>query len=301
MQHAVARQAEDVVDAVVLAPGHGLGPSVVGISPEGEAGARPVPADAAHQVLEEGADLGTRRRLARAQENRHWLAALDMIDVDGQEAASVVVGVEQRQLLVAVHRVAGVVDVEGDRRRRGGEAAAEDVDQGGRHARHLDARRRVLQPVHGRLGAQVAAALRRPADGQFEQRIGAQGVTVVGVLIPAGDREHAEAQHRRERVHHQRRVAPVPDAARQRLGQAEPAFRPAQQDQPAVGRDQPALEIGGHLLAFDGWKIEREKGIFGHGGRGAFVAWGEMRLEPNFYPISTGYAMSAITSSRRPE
>ena len=231
MQHGIARQAEDVVDAVVLAPGHGLGPSVVGISPEGEAGARPVPADAAHQVLEEGPDLGTRRGLAGAQENRHRLAALDMIDVDGQEAASVVVGVEQRELLVAVHRVAGVVDVEGDGRGRHGEAAAEDIDQRRRHARHLDARGRVLQPAHGRLRAQRAAALRRPADGQLEQRIGAQGVAVVGILVSAGDREHAEAQHRRQRVHHQSpdradsRMLPASASARRK-----PAFGPAQQD-----------------------------------------------------------------------
>ena len=53
--------------------------------------------------------------------------------------ANPVVGVEQRQLLVAVHRVAGVVDVERDRRRRDREGAAEDVDQGGRHAPHLGA------------------------------------------------------------------------------------------------------------------------------------------------------------------
>ena len=51
MQYAVARQAEDVVDAVLLAPRYGLGPSVVGISPEGEPSARPVLADAAHQVF----------------------------------------------------------------------------------------------------------------------------------------------------------------------------------------------------------------------------------------------------------
>ena len=86
VQHGIARQAEDVVDAVLLAPRHGLGPAVVAVSPEGEPGARPVPADAAHQVLEEGADLGARRRLARAQENRHRLAALDMVDMDRQEA-----------------------------------------------------------------------------------------------------------------------------------------------------------------------------------------------------------------------
>ena len=86
VQHGIARQAEDVVDAVLLAPRHGLGPAVVAVSPEGEPGARPVPADAAHQVLEEGADLGARRRLAGAQENRHRLAALDMVDMDRQEA-----------------------------------------------------------------------------------------------------------------------------------------------------------------------------------------------------------------------
>ena len=260
-----------------------------------------MPADAPHQVLEEGADLGARRRLAGAQENRHRLAALHMVDMHRQEAPRVVMGVEQRQLLAAVHRVAGVVDVQRDRRWRGRERAAEDVDQGGRHARHLDAGRRVLQPAHGGLRTQVTAALRRPAHRQLEEGIAAQRVAVVGIFISARDREHAEAQHRRKRVHHPFRIAPVLDAARQRLGQAEPAFGLAQQDQPAVRRDQPAREIGGHLLAACGWKIEREQGIFGHGGRGALVVSGEIRLATNFYPISTGYAMSAITSSRRAE
>ena len=40
----------------------------------------------------------------------------------------------------------------------------------------------------------------------------------VGVLVAAGDREHAEPQHRRQRVDRPRRVAPLPDAAGQRLG-----------------------------------------------------------------------------------
>ena len=110
-----------------------------------------MPADAADQVLEEGADLGTRGRLARAQEDRHRLAALHMVDVDGEEAARVVVGVEERKLLVAVHRIAGVVDIQGDGGGRGGKGAAEEIDQRRRHARHLDAGRCVLQAAHGRL------------------------------------------------------------------------------------------------------------------------------------------------------
>ena len=76
------------------------------VSPEDDPGARPVAADTADQMPDEGADLDAGRRLSRAQENRHRLAA----DVDGEEAAGVVVGVEQRELLVAVHGIAGVVD-----------------------------------------------------------------------------------------------------------------------------------------------------------------------------------------------
>ncbi len=108
-----------------LAPRHRLDPAVMAVAPEGEPGAP-------RQVPEHGADLDPGRRLAGAQENRHRPAALDMADVDREKAARVVKGVEQRQLLVAVHRVAGVVDVARDRRRRGREGAAEDVDQGTR-------------------------------------------------------------------------------------------------------------------------------------------------------------------------
>ena len=71
--------------------------------------------------------------------------------------------------------------------------AAEDVSQGRRHARYLNARGHVLQPAHSRLRAQRAAAFRRPADDQLEQGVGAQGVAVVGVLATADDREHAKA------------------------------------------------------------------------------------------------------------
>ena len=115
------------------------------------------------QVLDEGADLDPRRRLAGAQEDRHRLAAFHMVDVDGEEAAGVVMSVEERQLLVAVHGIAGVVDIQRDGGGRGGEGAAEEIDQRRRHARHLDARRRVLQAAHGGLGTEVAAAFRRLA------------------------------------------------------------------------------------------------------------------------------------------
>ncbi|MDE0275523.1 MAG: hypothetical protein OYH76_06480 [Defluviicoccus sp.] len=66
VQHRIPHQAEDVVDAVVLAPCHRLGPAVVTVAPEGQPGARPVPADAAGQVLPDPA--GRRPAGARRQQ-----------------------------------------------------------------------------------------------------------------------------------------------------------------------------------------------------------------------------------------
>ena len=92
MQRSIAGQAEDVLDAVRLAPRHRLAAAAMAVALEGEPGARPVPADAAGQVLQQRADLDPPRRLAGAQENRHRLVAIDMVDVDGEEAPRIVEG-----------------------------------------------------------------------------------------------------------------------------------------------------------------------------------------------------------------
>ena len=282
MKAAVPSQTEDVIDAVFLAPRHGLGAAVVGIAAHGDAGRGPMAADAPDQMPQNGADLDARRRLAGPQQHRHRLAAFHVVDVDGQEAAGVVMGVEQRQLLTPVHRIAGVVDVERDGLGRGGETATEHLDQRRRHAGRRRARGRVLQAAHRRLRAQSPATFRHPAHRQFEQWIAAQAVAIVGVFVAAGDGEHAEAQHLGHRVVDAIRIAPVAQAPGQMLGQAETALGLAQQQQAAVGRQQSAVETRRHLLAADGWKIEGKKGIVGHGGRGGFVARVEMCLNNNF-------------------
>src|SRR4051794_15300099 len=62
------------------------------------------------------ADLDATRRLAGSQHHRYRPASFGVVDMDRQEAAFVIMGVEQRQLLMTVHDVAGVVDIENDRR-----------------------------------------------------------------------------------------------------------------------------------------------------------------------------------------
>jgi hypothetical protein len=66
--------------------------------------------------------------------------------MDRQKAALIVMGVEQRELLMAMYRVAGIVDVERDRGRRAPVAFAEPIHQRRHQSGDLDLRRRILQP-----------------------------------------------------------------------------------------------------------------------------------------------------------
>jgi hypothetical protein len=160
IERAVALEAEDVGAVVGLAPRHGLDAAVVAVAAPDDAGGRPVLPDAARHVLDDGPHLRAGRRLARAQDHHHRLAALDVVDTDGQEAALVVVAVPEAELLAAVDGIDRVVDIERDLAGRGRKRGAELVDQGRRHAHGLVAARHVLQPAHGRLRAQGVAALR---------------------------------------------------------------------------------------------------------------------------------------------
>ena len=98
----------------------------------------------------------------------------------------------------------------------------------------------------------------------------------------AGDGQHPEAQHPGEPVGDQRRIASVTEAAGQKPGQAESAFRLAQQHQSAIRGDQASVEGRRHFLAPHGWKIDGKRGIVGHGGCGISVAWKEERLDSEF-------------------
>ena len=120
---------------------------------------------------------------------------------------------------------------------------------------------------------------------------------VVGVLVAAGDGQHAKAQYLGQAMGDQRRIAPVPEAIGQKIGETDAAFRLAQKHQAAVRGDQATVECRRHLLATDGWKIEGKKAIVGHGGCGKSVVRFERRLGNDFlrdfnelryarYPIS---------------
>ena len=227
------------------------------VAADGDARIRPVAADAPHHAPQMTANLFAARRLARTEQDRDRTGVRRIIDVDRQKAPFVVMGVEQRKLLIAMRHVAGVVDVEGDGGRRAGVAATIEVDHGVGHAHHLAQGGHVLPTRHGRLGAQIIAAVRQATTGHFEPGVGAQEIEVVGIFVAAGDGKHPGPQDIADAVRHQRRVARVRDQARECVRYPEFPLRRAEQHDAAVRGDASAIKGGHHLLAANGRKAER--------------------------------------------
>jgi hypothetical protein len=70
--------------------------------------------DMPYQAAQMSTHLEPARGLAGPQHDRHKPALLRIADVDRQVAAFVIMSVEQRELLMAVDDIAGIVDVERD-------------------------------------------------------------------------------------------------------------------------------------------------------------------------------------------
>ena len=161
---------------------------------------RPAATDGLDDVAQDESDLRAARRLAGPQDHGDRLAAGRLVDVNRQKTATVVMGMEQGKLLATVDPIFGVVDVEHDPPRHVFEAVAEQLDHRRHHALQRDRPGQVLKPAHGRLGAQLGAALGQPADRHLEGRIGAQSIAVIGILVAGRDQQRPEADHLGERV-----------------------------------------------------------------------------------------------------
>ena len=201
-----------------------------------------------------GAHLDTRRGLAGAQHDRDGTRALGVVDMDRQEAALVVMGVEERELLMPVHDIAGVVDVENDSRGFAFIGGQPLIDERPCQPDRVLQRRRVLQPRQRRLRTQVRARVRQPPASELEGRINAQSVEIVGIFISAGNRQDAGADHVRQRVRDPQRVAAIGKAPRQSFRDPQPTVRHREQHDAAIRGQSAAIESRSDRLSANGWK-----------------------------------------------
>ena len=139
----------------------------------------------------------------------------------------VVIGVEQPQLLAAMHAVEGVVDIENDALRHLPERGAILVDQPPSQAQQRPPVGQVLQPRDRRLRAQFVIR-GQPPQRQLEHRVAAQRVGIVAVLVTGGDHQHPETDNFGQPMLNPLRRARVLETRRQPVSHADAALDLAQ-------------------------------------------------------------------------
>jgi hypothetical protein len=240
----------------------------VPIAADGDVGIGPVLADMTHQAPDVAGTFGTRRRLASAQQHRHRPPARGIVHMDRQEAALTVMSVPERELLIAVHDITRVIDIQRHRRRWGRIAGTVNADHRDHHPGQFTRGRCILPAAHRRLAGQPRARSRQLAQRQAEARIVAQGIEIIGVLIATRDREHTGTQNVIEAMDHPRRVTRIGDARSKLPADPHRALGLRQQQNAAV-RGQPAtVERGCDLLAANRWKRKSRCAIIAPGGCG---------------------------------
>ena len=87
--------------------------------------------------------------------------------------------------------------------------------------------------------------------GELEQRIMAQAVSIVAVLIAGRDHQQAEAQHLGEAMLDALGRTRIVDARSETFSHAQARLDLAQRQQAAIGREGPSVEAGNDGLAGD--------------------------------------------------
>jgi hypothetical protein len=128
--------------------------------------------------------------------------------------------IEQRQLLMAVHGVGRVIDIEGNCLWWAPVAPTPQIHHRLRQPYQGAQIWRVLPARQSGLRGQVITALRQAPAGQLECRVRAQIVPVIAIRIAAGNREDARTQNVAQRVGDVGRITIVRDDRRKRIDQA---------------------------------------------------------------------------------
>src|SRR5205823_9696515 len=110
-QRHIGGQAQHPIHPVLAAPIEDFRAGVMAVRPQEDLDPGPMGTDRADETAQKGTDLVPARPLARPQQRSHE-PPLAVKDDNRLEAIIIVKGVEQAQLLAAMHSVEGVVDIE---------------------------------------------------------------------------------------------------------------------------------------------------------------------------------------------
>jgi hypothetical protein len=226
--------------------------------------------------------MGTGRRLAGAQQHRHWPLGRDVVDMEGQEAALTIMAVPERQLLAAVDDIDRLADIECHCRRGDRVAAAIKLDRDVHHPHQFAGRRRILPTPHRRLAGQADGIAWQLAHRRLEAGVVAQMTEIVDILTAAGDRQYSGLQDVGNALDDTALGAGIGNVSGKASGNANSAFGVSQKQHAAILCQPPAIERRCHFLAANRWESKTGNAIVDHGRRGTFCPVFECGAN-NFY------------------
>ena len=247
-QPLVAPQAEDVIDAVVFAPGHQRFTAEPGLGPQHDLYLRPTPT----QLRNDAACFLNRTRgrilVGRTEPCTEQLVAGE--DIQRQITVAVVVAMEEPLRLMAGQRDVGRIQIK--HHLAGHDGMRLDVEV---YQQPVNGLSRVtdlvitlaapsqFQPVQRTLARQWLFQLPLTAQ-QPQQRIGAQLLVIVQILVAKRQPVNPLSKHLRQLVLDQVLVAAIAKTARQTAQKVDPPLDFTQQQRTAVARHLPSCEPG---------------------------------------------------------
>jgi hypothetical protein len=189
-------------------------------------------------------------------------------DIERQIAVAVVIAVEEPTFLMAVQRVVGRVEIEGDLLGRLGMRLQEQIDEQPLDRRPVVAdlviargfRPAQFQPVQRRLAGHwraVPAPRLKLTRQHRHHRVIPQLVVVVQVLVAERQAEHALADQRAHRMLDQHRRTRIAEAGREPIDQPDCSVRGAQQQRTGIRRDRPTIKRRDHAAPCDACKSKQ--------------------------------------------
>jgi len=255
---------QNIFHVVFLTKVKNLRTRVIGISTQHEADLRPSLSDSLNHSFEDRDDLPACRALSRPQHGGYQSAALPFIDVDGQIAVVTMIGIEKTQLLMAIGQIIGIIYIQNDRFWRFLIRFNKNIQKHLGYPVKICPGKTVLKPANGRLTGQ-RLFLRQPFAGYFHYWVFSQLITVVAILITAGNLENPLPEKLEKLVFDITGMTPVSQGISHFTDQTYPLFNLPQEKHSSIGADLSAVEISFNFFSRNTFKKEQLFGTIFHG------------------------------------
>jgi hypothetical protein len=238
---------------------------VIGISPHNDAHLRPGLSDFSNHPLEDGNDLLACRPLSGPQHCGYQFAASPFIDVDGHIAVIPMIGIEKSQLLMAISQIIRVIDIQDYALWRFAVGSDKHIDKHFCDPIKVRTRNAVLKPADGRLTGQLLLIIGQSLAGYFHYRVLPQFITVVSILITAGNLENPLLEKLEKLMFDITGMPPVLQGISHFADQTYPAFNLPEEKNSCIGADLTAIKISFNFFVGNTFKKEQLFGTIFHG------------------------------------